>query len=171
MPLGKNVVTGTSPNPTPPAPAAIDALAEEYLALQKKADEAWKAAQAASEPCQQKADELKKLVSEFGQQHAEKSKLLHGLKYELMSTTGTVSSLDQAAIEKFRLAMLKKSLGVLFRKMFEQVITYRPLPEASAIIRAKRLKPSLVSLFSQCLISKPKSPTLQVREKVQEKSA
>jgi hypothetical protein len=157
--------------PSPPTPEQIDALAEEYLALEKIAEEAKEAAKIAAKPCQEKADELKALVLEYGQIHAKKSKLLVGVHFELMSTSGTTTETDQAMVEKLRLAMSKKSLGGWFKKMFEEVTEYRKRPSASEVIRSGKLPPTIIAIFARCFVEKEKNPSLDVRPRKVESAA
>jgi hypothetical protein len=63
----------------PPTAADIDRLAESFLSLEAKADEAYKIAVSLDEPHERMREDLVCLVEEFGSTHAEKSKLLfHG---------------------------------------------------------------------------------------------
>jgi hypothetical protein len=71
------------------------------LELESKADEAYKIAVALDEPHERMREDLVCLVEEFGSTHAEKSKLLHGLEYEIIATFGISTSIDATAAKRF----------------------------------------------------------------------
>jgi hypothetical protein len=146
-----------------PTPEQIDALAEEYKRLEKVWAEAKDAATEAAKPCDLQGELLTKLVAEFGQAHAAKSKIVIGIRYEIMSTTGVTSSLDQSMIQRFKAAMLKLKLGRIFQKMFTEVIEYRKLAEASLWIRSDKIPDKVQALYAKCILEKPRSPSLTVR--------
>jgi hypothetical protein len=80
-----------------PTAAEIDKLPIEFLELEEKVGQAYKIAVAADEPHERMREELICLAEEFGSTHAEKSKLLHGIQYEIMATFGMSTSIDAAA--------------------------------------------------------------------------
>jgi hypothetical protein len=86
---------------TPPTAVDIDRLAMEFLVLESKVDDAYKIATALDEPHEKMKAELIELVEAFGSSHAEKSKLLHGMEYEILATFGVSTSIDAAAVERF----------------------------------------------------------------------
>src|SRR5213593_2300006 len=45
------------------------------------------------------------LVEEYGSAHAKKSKLLHGIQFEIIATLGMSTSIDAAAAERFAIAL------------------------------------------------------------------
>jgi hypothetical protein len=81
----------------PPLPAEVEQLAKEYRKLEKKIAGIVKKASDQAAPHRKRLDEiwdtLLGQVREFGSVHSEKSKLLYGVKLEVMatfaSTTGT----------------------------------------------------------------------------------
>jgi hypothetical protein len=148
-----------------PTPAQVDAKASEYFALKDKLLEATLAAKEAAIPLDQLKEELIVLVREFGSVHAEKSKLLHGITREMMVTFGSTVSIDGAAVERFRLALVKANQARLLKKVFLQDVRWSLSPEASAIVKAEKLSKPLLALYSQVEVVKSKSPSLQVREK------
>lgn len=149
-----------------PTPVRIDEIAKEYLALKDKYLQATLEAKAAAEPMEKKAEELKALVSDFGSAHAEKSKLLHGVTHELVVTFGSSVSIDGAAVEKFRLALVVAKKARLLKKLFEKTIRWTLSPQAPALIKGEQQLPkTLLALYAQCEVVKPRTPSLQVREK------
>ena len=95
-------------------------------------------------------------MRDFGSSHAEKSKLLHGITQEMMVTFGSAVSIDAAAVERFRLALVQSKQARLLRLVS---------PEASVIIKDEKLSKSLLAIYSQCEVIKPRVPSLAVREK------
>ena len=101
----------------------------------------------------------------FGSAHAEKSKLLHGLTLEIMGTFGQSSSIDAAAVETFRLALLKAKQSSLLKKIFQKTVRWTLDGNAGAVIRAMKIPPKLLALYSACSITTNRTPTVTVRPK------
>jgi hypothetical protein len=154
-----------------PAPAEVDQLAKEYLALKTKLDEALQASFAAQEPIQKMKERLIEKVREFGSTHAEKSKLLHGIVYEMLATFGSSISLDAAAVEAFRVGLVKAGQPRLLKKIFEKSERWTLSANAAAIVKGSKLSKPLLALYSQCQVTKSKAPMLQVREKAKQSAA
>jgi hypothetical protein len=66
----------------------------------------------------------------------------------MMVTFGSSSRIDAAAVERFRLALIESGQSRLLKR-----------------IKGEKLSAALLSLYSQCQVVKPKSPSLVVREK------
>jgi hypothetical protein len=149
-----------------PTPVRVDELAKAYMALKDEYLEARLEAETVAELLEKKAAELKALVSDFGSAHAEKSKLLHGVTHELMVTFGSSVSIDGAAVEKFRLALVAAKKARVLRKLFEKTIRWTLSPLAPTLIKGERQLPQrLLALYAQCEVVKQKTPSLTVREK------
>jgi hypothetical protein len=153
---------------TPPTAGDIDRLAMEFLALDSKVDDAYKIATALDEPHEKMKEELIKLVEEFGSAHAEKSKLLHGMEYEILATFGMSTSIDAAAVERFAQALRIAKQTKILNRIFEQTTRYTLRPDAGSIIRAVALPKAQLALYSQCQVTKPRTPTLKVRKVISE---
>jgi hypothetical protein len=147
-----------------PAAAEIDRLAIEFLELEEKVDQAYKIAIAADEPHERMREDLVCLVEEFGSAHAEKSKLLHGSNYEIMATFGMSTSIGAAAAERFANALRVAKQTRLLNRIFEQTVRYSLAADASSIVRSFALPRPLLSLFAQCVVTKPRTPVLKVRQ-------
>jgi hypothetical protein len=78
----------------------VDRWAIQFLELEKRVDQAYAIAVALDEPHERMREDLICLVEEFGSTHADKSKLLHGIHYEIMATFGLSTSIDAAAVER-----------------------------------------------------------------------
>jgi hypothetical protein len=109
-------------------------------------------------------EDLVCLVEEFGSAHADKSKLLHGIRYEIMATFGTSTSIDAAAVERFASALRLAKQTHLLTRIIEQNIRCTLAPDASSVIRSVALPKPLLTLFAQCQVTKPRTPTLKVRQ-------
>jgi hypothetical protein len=108
------------------------------------------------------------LVEEFGSVQAKKSKLLHGIQYEIMATFGMSTSIDAAAAERFAIALRDAKQTQLLNRIFDQQIRYTLAADASSIIRSVELPKPLLALFSQCQVTRPRTPTLKVRRIIAE---
>lgn len=148
-----------------PSPAEVDIKAVEYYRLRDLLDQATLAAKQACFPLAALKEELVDLVEAFGSPHAEKSKLLHGITSEMMATFGSSSSIDAAAVERFRLALVESEQSRLLKQIFKQDVRWTMSPQAPGIIKTHKLSKSLLALYSQCDVVKPRTPILAVREK------
>ena len=102
---------------------------------------------------------------DFGSAHAEKSRLLHGITHEMVVTFGQSVSVDAAAVERFRLALLESEPSRLLKRIFLQDVRFTLAPEAAVVIKGTKLSNALLSLYSQCQVVKQKAPSLVVRGK------
>jgi hypothetical protein len=91
--------------------------------------------------------------------------LLHGITSEMMVTFGSSVSIDAAAVERFRHALLESNQSRLLKKIFQKDIRWTMSPEAATIIKGEKLSNGLLAIFSQCEVVKQKAPSLTVREK------
>lgn len=148
-----------------PSPEQIDQHAKEYLALKDKLLQAKLAYSEIQQQMECTESILKNWGATFGSAHAEKSKLLHGLGYEVMVTFGQSVSIDASAVETFRDALAKADQPRLLKKLFDKTIRWTLHPQASEIVRGEKLSDKLRSLFAKCQVVKERSPSLQVREK------
>lgn len=154
----------------PPTPAEVDELAQKYFDAQEKVLQAVLAVTNAQQPIPPMKDEMVELIREFGSTHAEKSKVLNGIEWKLMATFGTYHSLDAAAVERFRLGLVKAKQARLLKKIFTKSERWDLSPEAEVIIKGCKLSKSLLALYSQCDIPKPKNPSLKVEKKQQDQA-
>ena len=148
-----------------PSAVEVDRLASRFLELEKTVDEAYKVAVAADEPYERMKEDLVCLVEDFGSVHAEKSKLLHGINYEIMATFGMSMSIDAAAAERFAIALRDAKQTRLLNRIFDQQIRYTLTADASSIIRSSDLSQPLLALYSACQVTNPRAPILTVRRK------
>src|SRR5271156_5773758 len=93
------------------SPTEVEELAAEYRGIEAKMVAIEIEANEKLKPLTSRNDQIWDVlvaqVRKFGSQHAEKSKLLHGLALEVMVTFGSSSTIDAADVELFRLALVK----------------------------------------------------------------
>ena len=154
----------------PPNSEQVDAHALEYKRLEKILEDA-KIAYAAVKKAEGAQLEklhlaLIELVREFGGKHAEKSKLLHGIDWELMATFGESHSIDATAVERLRLALKEAKQTRLLKKLFTEEKSYRLAPNAAQILKAEGKLPDDLALAAlACFSFTPRTPQLDVRLK------
>ena len=163
----------TPAKPAPPTPTEVEALAEEYRKIEAQIDGIEERAVNEAAPLETRRDQLWELLLEqtkqFGSAHAEKSKLLYGVTLEVMATFGSSSSIDNAAVEIFRLALVKAKQSRMLKGIFAKSVRWNLLPEAATFVRAqhdaKKLPAKLYLLFARCAVPKELTPKLVVRER------
>ena len=159
--------------PAPPTPAEVEALCLEYHQLDEKLAGLAKKYAEDIAPHAQRQGELRGLliaqVRDFGSAHADKSKLLHGLEWEAMGTFGSKTVLDGAAVESFRLALVKEKKTRLMKRVFDKVIRWNLAQTAGAFLRAEheagKFPDRLYALFARCSVPQELTPRLEVRPK------
>jgi hypothetical protein len=153
----------------PFAPAEVDALAQEYQNIETVIADIKLEANEKMKPHLDRRLELEDLflagLRNFGSAHASKSKLLHGNSFEIMGTFGMSSSIDSAAVQTFRLALVKAKLTRLLKRIFDRTERWDLRWDAGEVIRSVQLPPKLLALYSQCNVTRERTPTLVVRPK------
>ncbi len=151
---------------TAPLPAEVDERAEIFSELEKKLAEAKAEVKTAQEKLAAKELELIELVRSFGGPHASKSKILHGILWEMVATFSQYTVQDSAAVERFRLALKEARQTRLLKKIFKEDKRYTFDGVAAAgIIKTEKLSAELLTLLLQCAVTKDKAPSLDVRLK------
>jgi hypothetical protein len=156
------------------SPAEIEALAAEYRDLDAQIAAIDLKANEEIRPLRTRIDEVWELliaqVRKYGSAHAEKSKLLYGVTLEVMGTFGSSSSADAAAVEAFRLLLVKAKKARLLKLIFEKTERWALTAKASVILlkahAEKQIPNKLFIAFARCSVSKDRTPTLVVRERV-----
>jgi hypothetical protein len=139
----------------------------EFDRLDRALTEAKEAVTVAARPVALLKTELIELVRRFGGPHAKSSKLVHGILWEMMGTFGKTMVTDNAAVERFRLALQARRKTVLLKKLFTEDVRYTFSAEAMEIIKSEKhpLTPKLTGLLLRCFDSGDRTPTLDVRLK------
>lgn len=156
--------------PTPiskaPLPAEVDERAEKYHKIE--ADLATKTAECSKLKKDLAARELEliEIVRSFGGPHCTKSKILHGIVWEMVATFSQYTVLDTAAVERFREALANAGQTRLLKKMFKQDVRWTFDAAATAeIVKTEKLSPRLMAALLQCTVTQDKKPSLDVRPK------
>ena len=157
----------------PPTPTEVETLAAEYQRLEKEIAAIDKKAAEEKLPKVTRLNELWDLLvaraRKFGSQHEKKSKLLYGLTLEVMGTFSSSSSIDAAAVETFRLALVKAKQSRVLRTIFEKATRWILRPEAGAFLRAEndagKFPDELFVLYARCSVPGKGSERLVVRPK------
>jgi hypothetical protein len=148
-----------------PTAAEVDKLAKDYVDLKAKVLESVLATRAANEKLDPVERDLVELVRKFGSVHAEKSKLLHGLHWEIMGTFGTSTSTDAAAVEHLREHLVKTENTRLLKRLFDKTVRWALRSTARAEILKADVPCEVRALFAACEVTKDRSPLITAREK------
>jgi hypothetical protein len=149
----------------PPTAAEVEKLAQEYVDQKEnvlQAAIAQRAAQQELEPLHEKCIEL---VTKFGSAHATKSKLLHGLEWEIMGTFGSSTSIDAAAVEILRSRLIATKQTRLLKRLFDKTIRWTLKSTARAEILREDVPSGPRALFAACEVTKDRAPSIEVRPK------
>jgi hypothetical protein len=148
-----------------PKPEDVDAHAIKYKDLEKKVKDSEQATTDAKAPLLALKLQLIALVRKFGGAHAEKSKLMHGILWELMGTFGQSTTQDAAAIERLRLALVKAKKARLLKKLFTKRVSWQFNSNATTVIKTEKLTDKEKGLVLDCFDTEDSTPRLDVREK------
>jgi len=148
-----------------PMPVEVDAQAEGFHQLELELTKAQAELTTARKKLQEREAELIELVRSCGGPHAQKSKILHGIVWEMVATFGQYTTQDGAAVERFRLALAKAKKTRLLKKIFSVDVRYTLQSGASEILKTEQLSPRLMSLLLQCSVTGDRKPSLDVRPK------
>jgi hypothetical protein len=142
-----------------------DEFAMEFKRLEKTLLQAKASVTAAQAPVETLKQELIDLVRNFGGAHREKSKLLHGIGWEIMATFGQSTVQDAAAVERLRAELKKKKLARLLKRLFTEEKRWTFSSNAMQVVKGEKLSPKLMGLVLQCFVTSDRTPILDVREK------
>lgn len=148
-----------------PLPADVDSRAEEVCELELTLSGARARIAVLQKEFSAKQQELIDLVSAHGGPHAQKSKILHGIVWEMLVTFAQYTTQDAAAVERFRLALVKAKKTRLMKKIFRSDVRWTMQSSAAEIVKTEQLTPTLMSLLLQCSVTQDKKPSLDVRRK------
>jgi hypothetical protein len=152
-----------------PMPAEVDARAQEFSDLEKAIAKLNVDLQASRRELTAKESALIDLVRSFGGPHAAKSKIVHGIVWEIIATFAQYTTQDAAAVERFRLALVDAKKGRLLKKLFDRDVRWTMKAGAGQVLAAETLSPKLKSellgLLLLCSSTQDKKPSLDVRQK------
>lgn len=153
------------PDPKSPVPADVDEAAEFFQDLLKDLEYARKSVKEAQALVDQYALHLIEHVRNFGGPHATKSKILHGIVWEMVATFAQYTSQDSAAIERFRVALVEAGQTRLMKKIFSADVRYTLKASADEIVKTGKLSKTQMELLLLCSTTQDKKPSLDVRQK------
>ncbi|HZC24697.1 MAG TPA: hypothetical protein VE866_15255 [Candidatus Binatia bacterium] len=148
-----------------PLPAEIDDRAKAFHALEEELAAARQEAKVAQELLSAKELELIELVRECGGPHATKSKILHGIVWEMVATFSQYTTTDSAAVERFRQALIDAGQTRLMKKIFKADTRWTLQASSAEIVKSEKLSSKLMALLLQCSVTQDRKPTLDVRPK------
>lgn len=149
-----------------PLPVEVDEQAEKFHKLETDLATAKDECSKLQKDLAARELELIELVRSFGGPHCTKSKILHGIVWEMVATFSQYTTLDAAAVERFRVALAEAKQTRLLRKIFKQDVRWTFDAAATAeIVKTERLTPKLMALLLQCTVTSDKKPSLDVRSK------
>ena len=150
---------------TVPLPAEIDERAETFHQLELDIESANAKIGELRKELAAKELMLIELVRSHGGPHATKSKILHGIVWEMVATFSQYTTQDSAAIERFRQALIAAKQTRLMKKIFKADVRWTMQASAAEIVKAEKLSPRLMALLLQCSVTQDKKPSLDVRPK------
>lgn len=148
-----------------PMPVDVDERAEQFHQLELDLDAAKKELAEAQKAVAERERELVDLVRAYGGPHATKSKILHGIAWEMVATFAQYSTLDAAAVERFRLALVDAGQARLMKKLFKEDTRWSLNGDAAEVVKTEKLSAKLLGLLIQCTVTGDKKPSLDVRQK------
>ncbi|SRR5579872_527016 len=148
-----------------PLPAEVDTRADEFHELELKIEKANLELGALRKEIAEKQRSLIDLVSTFGGPHAQKSKILHGIVWEMIATFSQYTTQDSAAVERFRQALVDAKQTRLLKRIFASDVRWTMKTGAAEIVKTEKLSPKLMALLLQCSVTQDKKPSLDVRPK------
>ena len=160
-------MTGAIANSPEKAPLQIevDARAETFADLEANLTEAKTRLKDAQSLVSSRENELIELVRRFGGPHYQKSKILHGIVWEMVATFSQYTREDSAAVDRFRQALIEAGQTRLMKKIFTSDTRWTMKSSAAEIVKMGKLSPKLMALLLQCSVTQDKKPSLEVRAK------
>jgi hypothetical protein len=149
-----------------PTPAQVDALVNEYAQAQSDAAAAATAAAVAAGLSDEVKQRLVAMVKTFGFRHTEKSLRLAGNHNRATITTGTRTTVDAAAVEKFRTYLGKQELTEISGRFFVEHVSYSLVEGPQEVLKTlslgKRIRDKAASLIALCFQIKTNAPSLKI---------
>lgn len=148
----------------PPTAQEVESLALRYKKKQDDLFDAMLAAKTAQQDLEPIKQECIELIKKFGTQHAKTSKLLYGLKFEMMATFGKSTSADGAAIERLRQKLIETQDGGMLKRFFEKSVSWALKSTGRQEVLKPDVSDEVRALFAVCEVTKDSTPRLDVRE-------
>lgn len=148
-----------------PTPAEVDKRAEDFREMTLELEKASQEVRVFQALLAEKQSALIELVKNCGGPHAQKSKILHGVVWEMVATFSQYTTQDAAAIERFRLALVRAKKTKLLKRIFQADTRWTMKASAAELVRNEKLTPTLMALLLQCSVTQDRKPSLDVRQK------
>lgn len=149
-----------------PSARQIDALIEEYAALQSALLKERATQRTIQEKCDERKAELLEVIEGFGVDHTEKSRRIQGLHHSAMATVGTLVQVDDAACESFREYLERTLPGEVAEKFFCRHVSYQIVKGPDEVLRSldlpTRVRNKVSELVRACFRVTAKAPSLRV---------
>ena len=149
-----------------PTPRQIDALIAKYSDARTRDDALDATARILGAAAGEIKVELTAMVEKWGGRHTDKSKRLEGIHNTATTTTGTLTWIDAAAVEKLRLYLGKTETPTLAKEFFEEHTTYNmvkgPAGKLKTLTMGARLRTKLTAMIGLCFKIYTKAPSLKV---------
>lgn len=149
-----------------PTAREIDALISEFAGLQKIALEAGIAAKARTAESDAVKVRLVAMVEQFGAQHTPKSKRLKGNHNTATTTTGTLTSVDEAGVELLKKYLDKAEIDGLRERFFTERVSYQLVDAPGEVLKTLslpgKIRSKVTSLVALCFSVSTKAPSLKI---------
>jgi hypothetical protein len=162
-------MTGNSEAPTielAPTPKEIDKRIAEYSAAAAEAAALYEVADKSGAAALVFKAGLTALVEKWGGRHTEKSKRLQGLHHKATTTTGTLVSIDAAAVEKLRVYLGTTETPELAGEFFTAHTSYNlvkgPDKKLESLTMGARLRTKIKAMLKGCFEIKTKTASLTI---------
>jgi hypothetical protein len=156
-----------------PTPAQIDALVREYSASAAAVAFATGMLGTANKAQSEIKARLIVMVEGFGFRHTEKSKRLLGAHSIATTTTGTLLSVDAAAVNTLKAYLDSSDVPQLTERFFSAHTSYSLVDGPADVLRTldlgKRMATKIASLVGLCFKVTTKAPSLKVESVTPEK--
>jgi len=156
-----------------PTPAQIDALVREYSASTAAVAFATGMLGTANAGQRDVKARLIAMVESFGFRHTEKSKRLLGAHSIATTTTGTLLTVDAAAVKTFKAYLDACDVPQLTNRFFSAHTSYSLVDGPADVLRTldlgKRMATKIASLVGLCFNVTTKAPVLKVESIAAEK--
>ena len=150
----------------PPAPSQIDALIEEYAALQSSLLQQRDVQRSLQETCDERKAKLLEWIEAYGVHSTSKSRRLQGLHHCAVATTGTLVQVDDAACDAFRGYLEKNLPEGAAERFFTRQVSYHIVKGPDDVLRAlelpARIRNRVSELVRACFRVTTKAPSLRV---------
>lgn len=151
---------------TAPTPKQIDKLIAEYAAAQSNVVAMATASLIPIAEAVELKLKLTAMVEKWGGRFTDKSKRLEGLHNTATTTTGTLVSIDDEAVEKLRCYLLLTEIPGLAQEFFTAHTSYSlvsgPDEKLKTLTIATRLRTKITGMLKDCFKITTKKPSLKV---------